>query len=488
MLDTEIIEKTIKRLKKITDKSICKGKTEEALAALSTIASLEYAYNQCYVDEYIEEKVIELAAFGKNSESRPGNVNTVLFYDGFGVDTRGLVLIYLNALVKLQYRVIYITKAKDGKLQPQVMKLLGNANSVIYNLGQMSHTALLSRLRRIFSAESFGTAFYYTTPNDIAGAVAFRELFGRCRRYLINLTDHAFWVGRESVDYCIEFREYGESISYYYRGFKREQLLKLPYYPVVNQSIAFQGFPDELKSKKVIFSGGSLYKTMDESGTYYRIVEQIIRKHPEAGFLYAGTGNDSLIKKIVRKFPGQAFYIGERNDLYEVMKHAYLYLNTYPISGALMLQYAVRASCIPVTLKREWDDDVSGILRYEEKLGETFVDDKLMLQEIDRLLEDDAYKKKKEAVLSDMVISEKEFTERLDQIIKGSAFNYGGYELKKFDTVRFREQYKKNFNRRLYLSHLVNGGNVILYKFFPMKVIERVFGKIFRFLSAYRSL
>ena len=78
-----------------------------------------------------------------------------------------------------------------------------------------------------------------------------------------------------------------------------------------------------------------------------------------------------------------------------LLGHCYLYLNTYPISGGLMLQYAAKAKCIPITLKREWDDDSGGALINEEILGETFTEFDDICREIDHLLEDKNYWKAK---------------------------------------------------------------------------------------------
>ncbi|HBI60610.1 MAG TPA: hypothetical protein DDY31_05280, partial [Lachnospiraceae bacterium] len=47
----------------------------------------------------------------------------VAFYDEFGLDNRGLALIYLEALLSKGYHVVYITRA--GKKIPRIEKLLG---------------------------------------------------------------------------------------------------------------------------------------------------------------------------------------------------------------------------------------------------------------------------------------------------------------------------------------------------------------------------
>lgn len=42
---------------------------------------------------------------------------------------------------------------------------------------------------------------FYTTPNDVAGALVFNRFKDLVTRIQIDLTDHAFWLGINSVDY-----------------------------------------------------------------------------------------------------------------------------------------------------------------------------------------------------------------------------------------------------------------------------------------------
>ena len=70
------------------------------------------------------------------------------------------------------------------------------------------------------------------------------------------------------------------------------------------------------------------------------------------------------MKKIIRKYPGRAFLTAERKDLFQVMEHCFFYLNTFPLVGGLMMQYAVAAEKIPLTLR--YNNDGSGILINQE--------------------------------------------------------------------------------------------------------------------------
>ncbi|MEI3402379.1 MAG: hypothetical protein V8R51_08850 [Clostridia bacterium] len=46
--------------------------------------------------------------------------------------------------------------------------------------------------------------FFYTKPNDVSAAVSFSMFNKKIDRYLIDLTDHAFWLGVKSNDYFWE--------------------------------------------------------------------------------------------------------------------------------------------------------------------------------------------------------------------------------------------------------------------------------------------
>lgn len=97
--------------------------------------------------------------------------------------------------------------------------------------------------------------FFYSLPYDVAG-ILFMDLLKETReRFFINLTDHAFWLGKFCSDYYIDFRTYGTSISNNQRHIPQEKIRLLPYYPFINQSVKYTGLPFDLKNRKLIFSG-----------------------------------------------------------------------------------------------------------------------------------------------------------------------------------------------------------------------------------------
>jgi len=470
-------EKVIHRLEKIINKSFQNKYYEKALAGLNAMAGIKYSYSHEYKNDFIEKMLYSISqkiVSEKPDVKKFSASDTVIFYDGFGVDKRGLAYIYLKALTELDYNIIYITPEKDEQKQPKIISMLKKNKSVIYHIPNKSNYIKTIRyLKQIFNLYNLKAAFFYTTPNDVCGGAAFYDLKGICNRYQINLTDHTFWIGVNSIDYCIEFRKYGASISKHYRGIDCSRLLELPYYPCIDNFDEYSGFPFETKNKKIIFSGGSLYKTMDKNKTFYKIIEHIAEVHKDVIFIYAGRGDSRYIEELCKKYPEKVYFIEERGDLYQVLKHSYMYLNTYPISGALMLQYAAKAECIPVTLKRSWDDDVEGILLNEENLNLTFTEFEDVCNEIDKLITDTSYFMNKKKNLKNSVITEEEFKNRLNNIICNPLSSYDE-NIETKDTYLFRESYKEFLTENDIVNNVINRKNKSLYISFFDLMIKKI--------------
>jgi len=76
---------------------------------------------------------------------------------------------------------------------------------------------------RIFFVD---VGFLCTTPWDISAILAFMQMSGKMKRYQINLTDHAFWLGRQAFDFCLEFRDFGANVSRIHRNIPMRKILK----------------------------------------------------------------------------------------------------------------------------------------------------------------------------------------------------------------------------------------------------------------------
>ena len=468
-----------KRLKKQIKTAMDRNDIDMALKLAACCAQMVYMANQVYVDEQLEELTAELAATVSVEKDYIPEDKCILFYDCFGDDTRGLALIYLRALVQSGYKVVYLTLQEvEGKI-PTIQKVLAQADNaeIVYFQYELNKETI-TQLNKQFQQYKPSVAFFYSKPQDLIGAAVFRRYEKLVKRFQINLTDHAFWVGRYSFDYCIEFRDYGASISHYKRKLEQSRIIKLPYYPVIDQTVEFQGYPfaiEDVDKVKLIFSGGSLYKTMDAADTYYNIVDAILQKHSDVVFWYAGYGDGSRLLKLQEKYKERVVWTKERKDLFQVMCKCRLYLNTYPVVGGLMMQYAAVAGKLPMTLRGS--DIGEGILEHQKELGIEFISKEQLLEDIDRLLQDDAYLQMKSKGIEKTVISEQEFTNELLTILEQDS-NHCEIEYRDIDTKQFQQLYLDNFNRDTVEEIISQKKYSVLFWRFPLVYVSGAIKKI----------
>lgn len=434
-------KKKKKRLKKIYN--VCKRtafsyfqdqKYESALSIISVAATFMYKVNMIYVDKDFEHVIRESAnryiSFDKSALQV--KEKTVAFYDEFGLEYRGLALIYLEALLSKGYRIIYFTR--DGKKIPGIEKMLReNGKGNIYYIERASYKEETEFVLQTVKASGAKALFIYDLPGGIVGSLAAHALRGSgVISYKINLTDHAFWLGAEATDFFIEFRDYGANISVQYRHIPKEKLLKLPYYPQIDEEIEFQGFPFELKEDtKVVFSGGALYKTYSKDKLYYYMVEELVKKYDEVVFWYAGKGDTTEFDNLIARYPGRIFRTEERKDLFQVLKHCHFYLSTYPITGGLMGQYAACAGKVPVTLLKH--EECHLLLENIQALECEYYSVSDVLLFIEKIMLEDGYLRMLEKYIqeNDLVVKKDMFQENLQKIIEmnDSSFLFKYYKV-----------------------------------------------------------
>lgn len=422
-ISREQVLKDYNKLKIVARKYTQRNNYEKALRTIFVAAGFMYTYSQIYFDDEMEQliKIIGNNLY-LNISKREDEPKKIMFYDGFGNDRRGLALIYLRALKELDYDIEYVTYQEFSGTINEISKLLGE-QEIIY-LKEKSVVRQIYELNNIINQKNICQVLLYMCPDDVVATTVFSQYEGVIERYLVNLTDHAFWIGKEAFDYCIEFRSYGGNVSYQERKIELDKIFCLPFYPNVTP-VKFQGFPFESESEKIIFSGGALYKTKGMNNLYYKMIEKIIQMDKEIIFYYVGEGDCRELNKLIEKYPKQVFYSHERADFYEIMKRCYFYLSTYPYFGGLMTQYAIMAGKLPITLASK---DVIGEQTVETDNIWYFETTDELYQETEKLLNDKEYLNGQEAKLKNTIITAEKYAKELESILENKKQN--GYEVK----------------------------------------------------------
>ena len=435
------IERIVSKLKKNARRELKYGRYNNALNLVSVCANLLYQSNIYYVDYELE---VILESLIKHVEINLNNIQTtdsiIVFYDGFGLNDRGLAQIYIKALSRIN-KVVYITYEDRKEEIPDIIRILDDSRGEYRFVDRKNASGIeqIQRIANLLREYPASKMFYYSTPDDAVAVALLYGLDGICQRIQIDLTDHAFWLGAGCIDQCIEFRSYGAQISYEYRKIEKEKIIIIPFYPCIHYDREFQGYPFEVqKDNKIIFSGGALYKTLGGDGKYYELIEYILKTHKECMFWYAGSGNDTQLKMVMEKYPDRVFYTAERSDLFQVLEHCYFYLSTYPICGGLMFQYSCMAGKVPVTLKNGMISD--DFLLDQSKLNIEFNNIRDVYNEIDRLIDDEEYYKSKSERLKTAVISEQQFEDEVKKVVAHKSDNIQ-IEYCHIDTEEFRKNY-----------------------------------------------
>lgn len=326
------------------------GDYSKAMRFLRAAAFTRYNFYLGYKDEAIEallkamSEVLERKTFIAKYDRR------CVIYDSFSLDNAGLVQQFLGALIANNYHVIYITEKASFLSKPSsIRSTLENCNAEIIVVPNDLTPLRKSQFVYNTIIES-GTEklLIHTGPDSVYANVAFYALPNEIKRYKLNLTDHTFWIGSGCIDYSFEFRPWGGLISKEERGVPEDHIFLAPFYPIMNH-IGFMGFPKATSGKVIILSGGSYYKIYDKNDTFFKLSKAVLEACPNSIILFAGTGDQIQMTKKLAEYglTDKFLLIGYRKDITEIFENADIYLNTFPIGGGLMTQYAAQKG-IPV--------------------------------------------------------------------------------------------------------------------------------------------
>lgn len=421
------IRTVYKCLKKRISYYINIGMYEEALINVRDCAIIAQQFNWIYSDFELEDflKHISIKILKKQNTSYKPIKNRVVLYDDF-CRSFILALQYIEALIENGKEVIYITiehqssqfstiipTLKDKYSKVQVITLPHKSfvqdNIDFYN--EVIKFCPEKILFHIYANTSIVPAIY-ALPNNID-------------TYIINLADQTFWLGSKAIKYVLEFRQFGVSVSQQRRGIKPEQQLLVPFYPIVDNN-PFQGFPKECteSGKVLIFSGGDIYKVLDEKRMYWYLVKRLLDTFPEIVFLFAtkvdGIGEEYLQSFIKNNhYEGRFIYTKFRPDINEVLANVDIFMGTCPVCGSLMSQLAAR-NATPI-LQYYYpgtpDDETEQAICINESFKISFHDEDAFMQEAEKLIRDKEYRQKQGLRIQKAMIKVSQFNKLVEETL-----------------------------------------------------------------------
>ncbi len=406
-------------IKKLAISEFEKGNYQKSLEYIDNASTLASQIMWRYADDELEELLAKIGSALIVKENKfTLEENKVVFYDYFGAPGI-LTLQYLRALVLLDYEILYLYEERINANATIIELISGTKNVKVEKIPLHSEKSF--RLKIVYKKiVEFKTSKLFLHINTMSiGIPVFYCLPKEIVRYYINLGDHAFWLGSKAIDFSFEFRSFGAKVSIQKRGLNENQLLLLPYYPIIDKQ-EFKGFPKESNGKVIIFSGGDFYKTVDKNKTYWKIVTHILNNNPNTVILYANKALNSEGQKFLDNFikdnnlEHNFIPIGFRKDINEVLQHCDIYLGTCPMSGGLMSQHAaINAKPILQYYPQQLFsfEETESMVCINSKISISFTNLPQFFEEAKKLIADKEYRIKKGEQLQNCMINENQFNE-----------------------------------------------------------------------------
>lgn len=415
-------------LKKQAVKCCEKGQVEESIIRVEQLCAVGNQLTWIYDDKDLSDLMDALSVrmLGKSREMEKAEKKNVVFFDQFGKSFI-LALQYLYALAEAGYYIRYIlsdyVKADPSVFIFEELKHYPNIEIFVIPL-EWSYKQRAEEILRL-TLDFMPEKLFLHVKAFSAFNIVIPALPKECIKYYIDLQDHAMWIRNNQIDYVIPYRKFGATIDIEKRNFRKDQVLLIPYYPIV-RNIPFRGFPDGLDDKVIIFTGGEFYKTISDDNAYWRLVAKVLEENPNAVVLYAIKGNSfeklrDKYMKIPESVADRLIPLGFRNDINEVFKHCDIYLGTSPMSGGLMSQYAAFNSkpilqYYPKSLSS--NNETEQVLNFNGSIEISFTDERMFLKEAKHLIEDVSYRKSKGEAINRCLITKEQFDKLLCKTIE----------------------------------------------------------------------
>lgn len=418
------IEAVFNKTKILAQKEFeCKN-YELSLENIANAAELAYMFNWIYTDDVLENLLEEISSKVIVKEKFVPEIGRVVFYDVFCLENRGLTQQYIRALMSWGVDLLYIYEGDNLSTSNKIIEELEmySKAQVFHIEKKISNTDKMQLFYNVIVNFRPEKAFLHLHPSSVV-AVCIWNALKEVTRYQVNLTDHAFWLGTKCIDYSLEFRDYGRTVSSERRGLAESMLLIQPYYPIMDCK-PFIGLPMQIPNDAIkIFTGGAYYKMYGKSDMFFTLLSTLINLNPKVVILLAGNGDDKPLKDFIQrnKFDGKLFLLGSRPDITHVFENSDIYLSTFPITGGLMGQYAASlgipllsysSSDIPCNFSEgfiDWNRNS------DYQITHTTIDS--FKSEALKLIESKSYRMKRGQEIKKHIITEKEFSIHLKQLV-----------------------------------------------------------------------
>lgn len=396
------------------------AKYNKSIKYIALAANWMYYFNVIYFDEIVEKLIHSISSsIFKNTEEYKPDDDCVVFLDSI-CTTKCLGIQYLKALMALNKKIVYIQHRNlaDAK---KISAILDNyENTKIYTVeSTYSYVERAEIINKIIVDNRPSSILLHMPAYDVVSLLSIANIRSAVK-FNIDLQDHSFWLGRSFVEYDVVFRDYGEKIAKEKRQLQQDQIIRLPYYPLIKYNSNFAGFPEELPSDAItIFTGGAPYKMLGKKDIFFKLIDILLNISPKVHILIATDNSDAIKQKVNQvQDTNRVHLIGYRKDIDQVFKHSDIYLSTYPFIGGLMSQYAA-ASGLPILAYAEPAEPnvVEGLVNHKNKAVQSQRSIQDFTKYAKRLINESSFRCSEGKLNKEALFSANDFTLGLEEVL-----------------------------------------------------------------------
>lgn len=427
MITLSLVHKIYQIIKADIQSSLSRNDYVQALAAIDIYASIAQFVNDEFRADAIEKalRYVGENGVGIRQTSIPTNPKKVVFYDQIGT-TACLAQQYLRALKQLGYEIFYIFEKKEKQinsdLQEEVERLCAK---VSYYYGDYSIEKAKAIQNEIVN---FG-ASKLLIQSPAFGALGSSILYSLrgIKKYRIVPGDHHFFIGIDCVDYLIEFRDFGINVDLKKRNIPIEKIRKLMYYPIVETSIPFQGFPSDIPEGSIVIAAAAHEYKFHGSNKFFEIVKSILNKYQETCFLFIG-GKSKVVENFVARenLEGRFYCLGYRYDFIECMKRIDIFMNSYPLGSSLTSMTAAYFNN-PIISLHNREEEADGLNSCFKGEYISFSEETALYDYVQKLIKDRDFRISEGEKVKSWLQTQEGFTSELEKLINipsGTAIDY----------------------------------------------------------------
>lgn len=393
----------------------------KALETIDTFALVAEKINDIFRSDILEDtlRYIGENVIGKVTIPSSNHFpKRIVFYDQVGT-TICLALQYLRALKSLGYEVFYIFERNSFLIDNQLKK---EVEEICVKTAYYEGNYSLSTAKNIQkSIVEFGA------PKLIAqspcfgamGCSIFYSLMG-IEKFRIVPGDQHFYIGIDCMDHFLEYRDFGINVAVHRRNIPINKIHYLPYYPIIESNIPFQGFPESVKGKLVIGAAAREEK-FHGSNWFFDASKYILEKYDNVVILFIGGKSEKVLSFVEKNsLQNRFFVLGYRQDFVECMKHIDIFFDSYPWGSALTSMTAAYFSkpIISYHDKKYSLESLNGWLKRKDGKSISYSDENQLYNYIERIIKDEQFRNEEGGFVRQSLPSASSFVTGLQTILE----------------------------------------------------------------------